>query len=624
MPDAGTALLPDEWRPEPARLLAACDAMILSASGWRAVFAQDGEEESAQPGVSPEHLLLAALAARAFVLEAPRAAAAGTLLVGQDTRPTGPLLAQAAIRSLLAADWRVDYLYLVASPEIMTWTRMRDDAAGFFYVSASHNPLGHNGIKMGLADGSVVGGERSRKLISRFRELASDEEELHRITGAIRHGSAREADVYARTQNNKNAALASYRDFTRLVIQGPGPRAEALYEGLLHELRRARPGVVLDANGSARAVSIDAKFLTDAGCMVRTVNEVPGVIAHQILPEGEGLSEGMSLLAEAHRSDPRFVLGYVPDNDGDRGNLVVVDGGGVRPLEAQEVFALSCVGELSWLTCTGALEEAESTGKPVAIVVNGPTSMRIERIAALFGVEVHRAEVGEANVVSRARELRDQGYLVRILGEGSNGGNITHPQAVRDPIQTVFALLKMLHSPPDGGKPGPLELWHGLNGSAADAKSAGGTEAGLSALLRSLPSFTTTSTSDPLAIMKVSTADHNALKHEVELLWEARWPSLAPGLSEELGVTGFEYRNYEGTRERAGRGNRTGAGRGGLKILLHDPYGVGQAFLWMRGSGTEPVFRVMVDVEGDRPQTERSLIRLLREIVQEADAPGST
>ena len=68
-----------------------------------------------------------------------------------------------------------------------------------------------------------------------------------------------------------------------------------------------------------------------------------------------------------------------------------------------------------------------------AVVVNGPTSMRIERIAEAYGAGVFRAEVGEANVVNLAAARRSGGYEVRILGEGSNGGNITHPATVRDP-----------------------------------------------------------------------------------------------------------------------------------------------------------------------------------------------
>ena len=72
--------------------------------------------------------------------------------------------------------------------------------------------------------------------------------------------------------------------------------------------------------------------------------------------------------------------------------------------EAQEVFALSVLAELAYLNWSGT-----DTGK-TAVAINGPTSMRIEEIAKTFGAEIFRAEVGEANVVNLASELRDKGY----------------------------------------------------------------------------------------------------------------------------------------------------------------------------------------------------------------------
>lgn len=616
-PAAGMSMIPEGWTPTPDGISPYVESMILSASGWRAVFAADGEELSGTGAVRSEHIVLVGLAARVLA-ETLRDRHIHDVIVGQDTRPTGSMLTLAAIRVFLRESIDPEFLFAVASPEIMSYTRKRGEPAGFFYVSASHNPIGHNGLKMGLENGSVIGGTDSARMIARFRDLAADAEALLRSAHSIAHAPDGEEEVLARAPQFKRCSLSGYRELSEEVIRGPGPDAPNRYSRFLSELGRRAPGIVADQNGSARAVSIDARLLTDAGCRFVAIHDTPGAIAHQILPEGKGLEECMKLLDTEHRGDPRFVLGYVPDNDGDRGNLVAVDGDTVRQLEAQEVFALSCIGEFSWLAHTGALSEAEATGQAAAIVVNGPTSMRIDRIAALFGVEVHRAEVGEANVVERARELRGDGYLVRILGEGSNGGNITHPQAVRDPIQTVFALLKVLFSPGDGDTSAPLRSWLDLSGNDVNTDGDIAPGAELPALLRSLPRFTTTSTSDPRAVMKVSDPDHNALKSEVESMWERRWPDLG-SVRDALGVTGYRYENYEGTVCRPGRGNRTGAGRGGLKILLDDAGGVSRAFLWMRGSGTEPVFRVMVDVEGDQPELERELLSLLREIVSEAD-----
>ena len=65
------------------------------------------------------------------------------------------------------------------------------------------------------------------------------------------------------------------------------------------------------------------------------------------------------------------------------------------------------------------------------------------------------------------------------------------------------------------------------------------------------------------------------------------------------------------------RGKRT---KGGLKILFKDKHGIEKGFIWMRGSGTEPVFRVMADIEGENNPFERYLLNWQREMIEKADS----
>jgi phosphoglucomutase len=66
--------------------------------------------------------------------------------------------------------------------------------------------------------------------------------------------------------------------------------------------------------------------------------------------------------------------------------------------------------------------------------------------------------------------------------------------------------------------------------------------------------------------------------------------------------------------------NRFGdAGNGGLKIRFFNDEGRAQAALWMRGSATEPLFRVMADVEGSDKWRERELIEWHRRMTIESD-----
>ena len=58
---------------------------------------------------------------------------------------------------------------------------------------------------------------------------------------------------------------------------------------------------------------------------------------------------------------------------------------------------------------------------------------------------------------------------------------------------------------------------------------------------------------------------------------------------------------------------------GALKVSFINKAGTASACIWMRGSGTEPVFRVMADVAGSDTRIERALIEWQRNMVQEAD-----
>ena len=62
------------------------------------------------------------------------------------------------------------------------------------------------------------------------------------------------------------------------------------------------------------------------------------------------------------------------------------------------------------------------------------------------------------------------------------------------------------------------------------------------------------------------------------------------------------------------------SGKGGLKIIFKDSTLAPLAFIWMRGSGTEPVFRVMCDVKGDRAKQEHRLLEWETQMLLKADA----
>ena len=75
---------------------------------------------------------------------------------------------------------------------------------------------------------------------------------------------------------------------------------------------------------------------------------------------------------------------------------------------------------------------------------------------------------------------------------------------------------------------------------------------------------------------------------------------------ERYGFCGYEFINYEGIHTRFGENNRSEEANGGLKVLFKDDNGNEVGFFWMRGSRTEPVFRVCVDILGTKADHDAS------------------
>ncbi|MDR2796443.1 MAG: phosphatidylglycerol lysyltransferase [Spirochaetaceae bacterium] len=591
--------------------------MILSASGWRGIFSEDGDEESRSKKISGFHASVAEAAAALFAdfVRKKNGGRAPRIIVGLDTRPTGMAVAEQVLNALAAKDCGALFCGVTAAPEIMAYARARSKegcADGFIYISASHNPIGYNGIKFGLVDGGVLGGADMARLEDEFRKLT-----LSRDTAfAGRAENAVFAAALKNVRRYKDQALAAYTGFTLETAAGG---QDAVLKELKAAINAGHAGVAADFNGSARTLSIDKGFFEDFGVKFSAINDKAGEIVHQIVPEGEALTPCRDFLNEIRLIDKDFTLAYVPDCDGDRGNIVFFDENTacVRPLEAQEVFALACLAGLCQLAWTGAPYVDENGGlQKTAVAVNDATSMRIDSIARAFGAKVFRAETGEANVVNLGRRLRSEGWTAPVMGEGAAGGSIVHPSSVRDPLQTVIALLKLLHIRSRAGKKGFFELWY----ERMRREKPYSNDFTLSGIIESLPAFTTTSAYSKDARLRIGGAGHAALKERYQKIFSREWERQKSRLHSECGISGWEARAYNGSEERRGVENFGEAGRGGLRIVFQNDAGMDYASLWMRGSGTEPVFRVMADVEGVNPALHDRLLAWHRGMVLESQS----
>ena len=555
---------------------------ILSASGWRAVFAKSMDEEDLSGEVSDADLVIASTVARTFIeyLGRPRP----RILVGIDARPTGEALCDAVVRTLIALNAEVTHLFIASAPEIMAFSNAGYD--GFFYISASHNPIGHNGFKFG-SNGGVYNKEIIDKIIPVFKKKI---ESAGVVKTAVELSGKCDEDLYSETlmkhDDDKLRAFDYYRQFVLRIATA-------------HKLFRIPFGIVAEMNGSARSASIDIPYLNKMGAKVWAVNAQPRQIAHAIVPEGENLELCRKTLEQVHKKDPCYILGYVPDNDGDRGNFVYLEKktGNAHILNAQKVFALVATIDIAHQVMAG--------DKRPAIAVNGPTSSMIDEIAEKFNVKVFRSDVGEANVVTLAQKLREEeGYQVHICGEGSNGGNITHPAKVRDPMNSIMSIAKLYSIP---------GLYDFLLSKLGIEHTD---EVSLENLIDALPKYTTTPAFSKDAVLRIKSKDFDALKLAYESILEKEVEGYLTD-----GIASWQVRQIEGIEEQVGFGPdyRSKPSTGGYKVVFYDKNENFVAYIWLSKSRTEPVMRVMADVKGDNEALHDKLLAWQRSMVLRAD-----
>jgi phosphoglucomutase len=603
-------------KPSHERMLSSIDSYILSSSGWRAVFAPSKDPEDGSPDILSEDLFIAAAIASnilSYLAEIEGKAEKDlSLLIASDTRPTGPAIADAIITMLVSKGCDTSFLGVAPAPEIMAYSELSGLFDGFIYISASHNPKGYNGIKFGRG-GAVFDSNHALRLKDRFIADINRPEIIDEIfTSLTQTDSLLIETVYNEQPEYKDRSLDAYRVFTGSVAAGSSYICgqDQIYNTIRSYAQQFGLGILADYNGSARILSVDEMLFDAMGVAFKKINDVPGQFAHRIVPEGKSLEPCSRALEQAYSEDPAFIIGFVPDCDGDRGNIVYIDEseGRAKILEAQQVFALCVLSELCYISVKS------ETPQKLAVVVNGPTSMRIDEIASVFGAEVHRSEVGEANAVELAKNLREDGYTVRILGEGSNGGNITHPAQVRDPLNTLISLLKLLSFRSQSDNGGLFERWCSLTGRPYDEYFS------LSDVIASLPVYTTTSAYEPRAVMQVNTTDQHVLKTRYEQEFVRFWDENRKMFT-QLGIHSWKQFNTIGTQEIEGTGPETRASgeTGGHKVAFYDESGRMTDYIWMRGSKTEPVLRILADCMGADPEREELLLSMHRKLIEAAD-----
>ncbi len=312
------------------------------------------------------------------------AAAAGRprVVLGRDSRTSGPMFARAAAAGLMSVGVDVIDLGIVPTPTVQMAVEHHGAGAGLI-LTASHNPIEWNALKFVGPDGIFLDAESGASV----RELAE--------RGPARAGWDRLGTVL-----DDPEAVDRHFD---AILSLPVIDVAAI--------RARRFHVALDTVRGAGGASIPL-LLERLGCQVTGINlAADGRFPRAPEPVPENLAELGKLVRQSGAD-----IGMAVDPDVDR--LALVDEKG-RAIGEDYTLAFAVRAVLDSGGTHAAREAARRLGgsaeKPT-VVVNLSTSLVVEDAARDGGAVFERAAVGEANV---ARAMRDRGAV--IGGEGNGG-----------------------------------------------------------------------------------------------------------------------------------------------------------------------------------------------------------
>lgn len=336
--------------------------LMISISGIRGIFGA---------GLDPAVLVRFAGAYGTWCRR--RAEAAGreaVVVVGRDARVTGPLCARLVTATLQSTGCDVVDAGLATTPTV-EMAVLAEEAAGGIILSASHNPAEWNALKLLNEKGEFLSAEEGAEVLRLADAEAVETVAYDRI------GAYAEKDFL---DHHIDRILAlDFIDATRIASRGFK--------------------VVVDGVNSVGGVAVPA-LLRRLGLreeqIIRLHCEPTGRFAHPAEPLPENLRGLIDAVAEAGAD-----LGIAVDPDADRLALVA-DGGQYVSEELTQVIA----ADFLWHVRSGPF------------VTNLSSSRAIEDVAARYGAEVHRAAVGEINVVKKMQAVD------AVLGGEGNGGVI--------------------------------------------------------------------------------------------------------------------------------------------------------------------------------------------------------
>jgi phosphoglucosamine mutase len=287
----------------------------------------------------------------------------GPIIVGRDTRESGPMLEAAFAAGVAAGGREVLSVGVMPTPGVAFLTEALGGAAGVV-ISASHNPHYDNGIKFFDADGGKI----------------SDA-----LQSAIEAALGQDPDPATATASAPQAvddALERYCAFAKASF----PR----------NLDLAGMRIGVDCAHGAMAVAAP-QVLRDLGAEIVTLGDAPDGVN---INAGVGSTHPQALMALVHERG--LDLGVAFDGDGDRVQMVAADG---SLLDGDDLIYLIAQDRVA----RGLLE-----GPVVGTVMS---NLALELAVREMGLSFLRTPVGDRHVL---KALREQGG---VLG-GETSGHI--------------------------------------------------------------------------------------------------------------------------------------------------------------------------------------------------------
>ncbi|HUB65926.1 MAG TPA: phosphoglucosamine mutase [Candidatus Methylacidiphilales bacterium] len=314
------------------------------------------------------------------------------VLIGRDTRISGPMLEQAVAVGIASMGAGVLLMGVMPTPAVAFLTRRLRGSAGVV-ISASHNPFYDNGLKIFNADGFKCDDALEIEL-----------EEM--ILGDALRGQGVTGEKMGSIASWPDGA-ARYADFA----------TEAYGQGL--DLRGMR--VVIDA-GHGAAYQTTPRVLRALGAEVQTLNAEPN---------GTNINDGCGSTYPdlMQKATPAFGAQIGLAHDGDADRLICCDETG-SPLDGDEMLAIIALDFLQ----RGRL--AANT-----LVATVMSNLGLDECLAAAGGKLLRAAVGDRYVLELMLE-----HKLNVGGEQSGHVILSDYNTTGDGLVTALELLRIMKS----------------------------------------------------------------------------------------------------------------------------------------------------------------------------------